>query len=58
VEKDVFDTLNGLLVSLYEKIPSDDEKPVIHAYGYVFEVQTVEDKIIREVLIRQEQNNH
>jgi putative hemolysin len=54
VEKDAFDTLNGLLVSLYEKIPADDEKPVIHAYGYVFEVQTVEDKIIREVLIRQE----
>jgi putative hemolysin len=54
VEKDAFDTLNGLLVSLYEKIPNDDEKPVIHAYGYVFEVQKVEDKTIRDVLIHKE----
>jgi putative hemolysin len=55
VEKDAFDTLNGLLISLYEKIPADDERPVIHAYGYIFEVQEVEDKTIRDVLIRKEQ---
>ena len=54
VEEDSFDTLNGFLISLLEKIPSDGEHPVIHAYGYVFEVQKVEDKIIREVLIYKE----
>jgi putative hemolysin len=54
LDKDAFDTLNVLLISLYEKIPTDGETPVIHAYGYVFEVQAVEDKTIREVLIRRE----
>jgi putative hemolysin len=54
VDKDAYDTLNGLLVSLYEKIPTDEERPVIHAYGYIFEVQSVEDKIIRDVLIHRE----
>lgn len=51
VEEDSFDTLNGLLISLLEKIPNDGETPTIRAYGYVFEVLKVEDKIIREVLI-------
>lgn len=54
VEEDSFDTLNGFLISLLEKIPNDGECPVIHAFGYVFEVQKVEDKIIREVLIHKE----
>lgn len=52
VEEDSFDTLNGLLVSLLGKIPSDGETAMIHAYGYEFNVQRVEDKMIREVLIR------
>lgn len=54
VEEDAFETLNGLLISLHEKIPNDGETPIIKAYGYVFEVQKVEDKIIREVLIYKE----
>jgi putative hemolysin len=52
VEEDSFDTLNGLLVSLLEKIPNDGERAKIHAYGYDFLIQKVEDKMIREVLVK------
>lgn len=52
VEEDSFDTLNGLLVSLLGKIPSDGDTTLLHAYGYDFFVQRVEDKMIREVMIR------
>lgn len=52
VEEDDFDTLNGLLVSLLGRIPSDGDTALLHAYGYDFFVQRVEDKMIREVMIR------
>lgn len=52
VDEDSFDTLNGLLVSLLGRIPSDGDTALLHAYGYDFHVQRVEDKMIREVLIR------
>lgn len=51
-EEDGFDTLNGFLVSLLGKIPANGETALIHAYGYDFCVQRVEDKMIREVLVR------
>ena len=54
VEEDAFDTLNGLLISILGKIPSDEERPEIHAYGYCFKVEKIEDKIIREVVITKE----
>jgi putative hemolysin len=52
VEEDSFDTLNGLLISLLEKIPNDGERAKIHAYGYDFLIQKVEDRMIREVLVK------
>jgi putative hemolysin len=52
VEEDSFDTLNGLLISLLEKIPHDGERAKIHAYGWDFLIQRVEDKMIREVLVK------
>jgi putative hemolysin len=51
-EEDSFDTLNGLLVSLLDKIPNDGETAKISAYGYDFLVLQVEDKMIREVLVK------
>jgi putative hemolysin len=55
VEEDSFETLNGLLVSLLDKIPSDGDTAKINAYGYDFLIRRVEDKIIREVLVKKVQ---
>ena len=52
IEEDSFDTLNGLLVSLLDKIPSDGETAEVHAYGYVFSILKVENKIIHEVHVQ------
>ena len=38
VEEDAFETLNGLLISLLEKVPKDDETETIYAYGYEFSI--------------------
>lgn len=55
VGEDAFETLNGFLVSLLEKIPNDGETAQINMYGYDFNVLKVEDKMIREVLVRKSQ---
>ena len=55
VDEDAFETLNGFLVSLLEKIPNDGETGQINMYGYDFNVLKVEDKMIREVLVRKSQ---
>jgi putative hemolysin len=52
VEEDSFDTLNGLLISLLDKIPNDGERAKIHAYGYDFLIQKVEERTVREVLVK------
>lgn len=52
IEEDSFDTLNGLLVSLLDKIPSDGETAEVHAYGYVFSILKVENKMIHEVHVQ------
>ena len=52
VEADAFETLNGLLISLLEKIPNDGETEKITALGYIFEIQSVENRIIRQVRIK------
>ncbi|MDD6037952.1 MAG: hemolysin family protein [bacterium] len=46
-----FDTLNGYLISLIDKIPSDGERFRLEALGYEFQVLSVEDKMIRKVLV-------
>lgn len=48
-EEDEFDTLNGFLISLIGKIPGDDEVFQTTAYGYVFEILSVENKMIQNV---------
>ncbi len=52
LEDDAYETLNGFIVSLSDKIPQEGDKTVINAYGYEFSVQSVEDKVIRQVMIR------
>lgn len=49
VEEDAFETLNGYVISLLEKIPNDGECEVIDADGYRFEILNVENRIIRKV---------
>lgn len=50
-EAEEFETLNGLLISLFDRIPSNNEKFETDAFGYHFEVLTVENKMIRKVKI-------
>ena len=52
VTDDDFDTLNGFLVFLLEKIPNDGETAKLSAYGYDFFIKRVEDKMIREVTVQ------
>lgn len=51
LEENDIDTLNGFLISLIDKIPSDDEHLSADAYGYHFEILTVENKIIQNVRV-------
>lgn len=53
-EEDVleeYDTLNGFLVSLLGKIPADGEQFSLSAYGYRFNVQLVENRLISKVKV-------
>lgn len=53
-ELEEFDTLNGFLVSLYDKIPADDETFQIEAFGCIFDVQSVENKMIKTVKVKKQ----
>ena len=44
-----FDTLNGLLISLLNRIPAEGERPVVTYEGYSFHIIQVKDKMIQLV---------
>lgn len=46
-----YETLNGLMVSKLEHIPSENEKFQMEYGGYRFKILTVENKIIKRVLV-------
>lgn len=52
IEDDAYETLNGFIISLSDKIPEEGDKTVISAYGYRFSVMSVEDKVIKQVMIK------
>lgn len=52
VDDDAYETLNGFIISLSDKIPEEGDKTVITAYGYKFYVMSVEDKVIKQVMIK------
>ena len=54
-EQDDFETLNGLLISLIHRIPSEDEHITTEAFGYEFEVLEVENKMIKRVKVTKAQ---
>lgn len=51
-EEEDFETLNGFLISLIDKIPNDDEVFSTTAHGYLFEILSVENKMIQTVRVR------
>lgn len=51
LEDDDFETLNGFLISLIDKIPNEDEHLSADAFGYHFEIQHVENKMIQNVKV-------
>lgn len=54
IEKDEFETLNGFLIPLVGKILNDGQTASVSAFGYIFDIESVEDKVIRKVVIREE----
>lgn len=52
VDDDAYETLNGFIISLSDKIPEEGDKTVISVYGYRFSVMSVEDKVIKQVMIK------
>lgn len=51
VAEDEFETLNGYVISLLEKVPNDGEQETIEINGFRFEIRNVQERIIREVRI-------
>jgi putative hemolysin len=46
-----YDTVNGFLISLLERIPAEDERPTIEWKEYVFSICTIENKMINKVRV-------
>lgn len=46
------DTLNGYLISLIDKIPSDGERFEVESHGFLFRVLSVKDKMICRVEVK------
>ena len=46
-----YETLNGFLISLLERIPKDGEAFTVEYEGYLFHVLSVENKMIQEVSV-------
>jgi putative hemolysin len=51
LEDEEYDTLNGLLIARLDRILADGEQEEVVAYGHLFQIQKVEDKMIRQVKI-------
>lgn len=54
IEEEDFDTLNGLLTSLLNRIPNEGEHISISYCGYLFEILDVKNKMIRYVRVTKE----
>lgn len=51
IDEDSFETLNGYMISLLQKVPNDDECETIEQHGFRFEIKKVKNRIVREVRI-------
>ena len=52
IEEEDYDTINGFLVDRLDHIPEINEKHEVVVGNYIFEVLSVDDKVIRKVRIR------
>lgn len=52
-----FDTLNGFLVSRLNRVPKEGETPQVRYGGYLFQIVSVENKVIRSVSVTPEREN-
>lgn len=50
-----FDTLNGFMISKMDKIPEEDEEFSIDVDGYEFKIISVENRMIKSVLVKTKQ---
>ncbi|NLO08647.1 MAG: HlyC/CorC family transporter [Clostridiales bacterium] len=51
IDHEDFDTLNGLLISILDRIPADGEKATLHYAGYQFDILETMNKMIGQVRI-------
>lgn len=51
-QEEEFETLNGFLISKMDKIPEEDEEFSIDVCGYEFQILSVENRMIKEVLVK------
>ncbi len=51
IEELDYDTLNGFLISLLDRIPDEDERPVVSYENHTFEVKEIKNKMIDSVLV-------
>jgi len=51
VDEDAFETLNGFLISRIDRIPSENDRISVNAFGYCFKVLKVENKMIQKVQV-------
>lgn len=51
IESEEYDTLNGFLISILDRIPDEDETEEVKACGFVFKIQEVSGNVIRKVEI-------
>lgn len=57
IEHEDFDTLNGLLISILDRIPVDGEKATLEYAGYRFDILETMNKMIEKVRISRLQDN-
>lgn len=50
-DEESFDTLNGLLISILDHIPQDDEKFTVEYEGFRLEAMDIHDRVINRVMI-------
>lgn len=48
-DEEIYDTINGFLISKLGRIPAEGENPVVSCLGYEFQILNVENKTIRLV---------
>lgn len=54
-ELEEYDTLNGFLIAMIDRIPSEGEKIHLEAYGYDFDILQIENRMIKNVKVSKEE---